>query len=385
MPRPLTTIMFLLVIFTIYGGLHLYLYGKIKAAFPLDPWRQAAVLIVLAALFLAPIAVRLAERAAHEHLAQGLAWIGYLWMGFVFLFFAASLCLDVARLCLWMSGHVLKTDLVRFLPAPRGALLLPTFLALGIVVYGYWEAKSIRLERLELRSAKLNPVAARLRIVQISDVHLGMIGAGERMARIVPLVKEARPDILISTGDLLDGEIDNLAPCAAALRDLQPPYGKWAVMGNHEYYAGVAESLAFLKDAGFTLLRDEAVTVAGITLVGRDDPTGRAFGVSRGAKAKELLPPHGDGRFTLLLAHQPVVPRGTRGRFDLQLSGHTHEGQFFPFSLITRLFFPLHSGFYALDGGSSLYVSPGTGTWGPPIRFLAPPEITIIDLIPPGK
>lgn len=385
MPRPLTTIMFLLVIFTIYGGLHLYLYGKIKGAFPLDPWRQAALLIVLAALFLAPIAVRLAERAAHEHLAQGVAWIGYLWMGFVFLFFAASLCLDISRLLLWAAGHALKADFVRFLPAPRAALLLPALLALGIVVYGFWEARDLRLKHLEIRSAKLNPVTTRLRIVQISDVHLGMIGARERMARIIPLVKNAKPDILISTGDLLDGEIDNLAPCAAALRDLQPPYGKWAVMGNHEYYAGVAESLAFLRDAGFTVLRDEAAAVAGITIVGRDDPTGRAFGVSRSVKAEELMPPQGNGRFTLLLAHQPAVPRATLGRFDLQLSGHTHKGQLFPFSLITRIFFPLHSGFYALDGTSSLYVSPGTGTWGPPIRFLAPPEITIIDLIPPGK
>ena len=140
--------------------------------------------------------------------------------------------------------------------------------------------------------------------------------------------------------------------------------------------------MRFTERAGFTVLRGEALTVAGaITVAGVDDPTGKGFGLLRGGSERDLLSGLPRERFTLLLKHMPVVEENAAGLFDLQLSGHTHKGQIFPFNLITRLFFPTDAGLAHLPNNSHLYVSKGSGTWGPPIRFLSPPEVTVIELV----
>ncbi|OPY86369.1 MAG: putative metallophosphoesterase [Syntrophus sp. PtaU1.Bin208] len=131
------------------------------------------------------------------------------------------------------------------------------------------------------------------------------------------------------------------------------------------------------------MLRGKGVTVAGmINIVGIDDPAGRVAGQYRPVGEGALLGTLPAQFFTLLLKHQPLVDKNALDRFDLQLSGHTHKGQIFPFSLLTRWYFPYHTGYFRLSGLSRLHVSRGTGTWGPPIRFLSPPEVTVIDLIP---
>ena len=130
------------------------------------------------------------------------------------------------------------------------------------------------------------------------------------------------------------------------------------------------------------MLRGEALTLAGlISIAGVDDPAGGRFGLSKNVAEKTLLAKLPRETFTLLLKHRPTIDGESLGLFDLQLSGHTHRGQIFPFGLITRLVFPYHSGYYQLAKDSRLYASRGAGTWGPPIRFLAPPEVTVIDLI----
>ena len=153
--------------------------------------------------------------------------------------------------------------------------------------------------------------------------------------------------------------------------------------GNHEFYAGIDDAIDFITRSGFILLRGEVATVAGvIDLAGVDDPTIRRFSPHGGLSDREVLSLGSSDRFTILLKHQPLVEKDAPGTFDLQLSGHTHRGQIFPFSLITSRFFSYHSGNFHLAKGALLHVSRGTGTWGPPIRFFSPPEITVIDLIP---
>jgi len=122
-----------------------------------------------------------------------------------------------------------------------------------------------------------------------------------------------------------------------------------------------------------------------MTVAGVDDPTGRIYRSTRGKPEKEMLSGFSGDRFIVLLKHQPVVLKGSPALFDLQLSGHTHKGQIFPFTLLTRLAFTFNSGRYELPDGATLYVSRGSGTWGPPVRLLAPPEITIIDLMHDGS
>lgn len=128
------------------------------------------------------------------------------------------------------------------------------------------------------------------------------------------------------------------------------------------------------------MLRGEAVEVAGIYIAGVDDPAGKQFGKPNGNSERGLLSGLDHDKFKILLKHRPLVSNDGTGLFDLQLSGHTHKGQIFPFSLVTKFYYPKHAGFLDLKNGSHLYVSRGSGTWGPPIRFLSPPEVTVIEL-----
>jgi hypothetical protein len=259
-------------------------------------------------------------------------------------------------------------------------------ISIGIAVYGYFEAANIRTEKLTIRSRKIPADIQKVRIAQISDVHLGLIVRENRLRSILAEVIKADPDILVSTGDLVDGQINNLSGLAAMLREINPRYGKYAITGNHEYYAGLDQSILFTEQAGFTMLRGERVDIENIlTIAGVDDSQARSFGLYRGGQEKDILADLPDSRFTLLLKHRPLINNDSRGLFDLQLSGHVHRGQIFPFSIITALYYETQSGFAALSDGSSLYVSRGSGTWGPPIRFLSPPEVTVIDLVHAGE
>jgi hypothetical protein len=222
----------------------------------------------------------------------------------------------------------------------------------------------------------------RLRIVQISDVHLGLIVREDRLRTIINVVKELQPDILVSTGDLVDGQINELDGLSDLFKEINPVFGKFAITGNHEFYAGLDQAIAFTEKAGFTLLRGKAVNINGvINIAGVDDRTAERYGLYADINEAKLLSGLDQEVFTLLLKHRPRVHEGSTGLFDLQLSGHTHKGQIFPFSLVTAMYFPMDSGFINLPARSSLYVSRGTGTWGPPMRFLSPPEITVFDIV----
>ncbi|MBN1615557.1 MAG: metallophosphoesterase [Deltaproteobacteria bacterium] len=379
-------VLFLLVFFLIYGGVHSYAYLKIRAALHPSKLQATALILSLLLLMMAPIIVRFAERYGFEMPACLCSWVGYLWMGVLFLFFSVSLCLDLYRLILSGAAYALQRDFTPLLPSPLTALILPLVCSLGIAAYAAYEAIQIRTERIVLESPKIPAAVERIRLVQISDVHVGLIVGEERLRNIVETVRKAQPDILLSTGDLVDGQIDSLRNLGEVLREVAPRYGKYAVTGNHEFYAGLPQALAFTRQAGFTVLRGEGMTVAGlVNIAGVDDPTGRDFGLRGSPPEREILDGLPRQHFTILLKHQPILRKESLGAFDLQLSGHTHKGQIFPFSLITRLFFPYHTGFFRLPGHGALYVSRGTGTWGPPMRFLAPPEITVIDLVPPGR
>jgi hypothetical protein len=307
-------------------------------------------------------------------------------MGVLFLFFTAALAIDFYRLSLYLTGLGLHRDISVFSPSGRSAFLIPLVYTMLTAVYGYFEARDIRVERLTIVTAKLPPQIGRVRIVQLSDVHLGLIVREERLQRILGEVQRAEPDLLVSTGDLVDGQLNGMTGMADAFRRIAPRYGKFAITGNHEFYAGLDQALDFMGQSGFAVLRGEGVTVAGmINIAGVDDPAGRSFGSWRQVEEKKLLAGFVPGSFTLLLKHRPVVDRDALGLFDLQLSGHVHKGQLFPFQLVTRLFYPLPAGYTALPKQSALYLSRGAGTWGPPLRLLAPPEVTVIDLVRPPE
>ena len=177
--------------------------------------------------------------------------------------------------------------------------------------------------------------------------------------------------------------LDRLAGFADLLREVTPEDGKFAVTGNHEAYVGPARSQAVTERAGFRMLSYQGVRVDDVIhIAGVDDPAVYNRVKMDGRAERAVLRRFPKEAFTVLLKHQPRVDRASVEWFDLQLSGHTHGGQIFPFHWITRLVYPARTGLSRIGPDTWLYVSRGTGTWGPPIRFLAPPELTLIELDP---
>lgn len=299
------------------------------------------------------------------------------------LFFASSIALDFFRVIVYAAEFITKKNFYYLKPAAGFSFSAAFLLAVLISIYGYFEAGSIRTERLIIKTPKLSEQTGNLRIVQISDIHIGLIVREGRVKKILKEVKTANPDILVSTGDLVDGQINNLTGLSEFFREINPRYGKFAVTGNHEFYAGLSHALDFTREAGFTILRGQGISIDGlINIAGIDDPAGRDCSLIKGAPEKELLLQFPGKNFTVLLKHRPVVDKNSIGFFDLQLSGHSHKGQIFPFSLITKFYYAANPGYSSLINNSHLYVSGGAGTsWGPPIRFFAPPEITVIDIV----
>lgn len=378
--------LFLLTFFLVYGGTHLYFFLKVKSAVSMGSLSGSFLVLFLVLMVLAPVLVRVLERQGLEAFARFAAYTGYLWMGFLFLFFSASLAIDIYHGLLHCAAFLFRRDFSSFFLSNRAALFLPLAWGLATALYGYLEARDIRTERVVISTPKIPQAVGRLTIVQISDVHLGLIVRQVRLKRIIAEIEAASPDILVSTGDLVDGQINRMTGLAELLREVRPRYGKFAVTGNHEIYAGVNQAVGFTERAGFNMLRNEGTMAGGlINVVGVDDPTIERITRSRPVPEKDLLAKVPSDRFTLLLKHRPAVDRDSLGLFDLQLSGHVHKGQLFPFNLVTHLFYPAKMGYSRYPQGSALYVSRGTGTWGPPIRFLAPPEVTVIELIPADK
>jgi uncharacterized protein len=369
--------LFLLIYLFIYGGAHAYLFSRAVHAFRLDAPYPGIFAVLSIFMVLAPILVRVLERYGKERAARLVAYLGYFWMGFFFLLLSASIALDLLRGMSIVLGWLWRRDLT----LSDGQLLaFSCLLALAASVYGIFEARSVRVERVTIKSSKIPKSAGRVRVVQISDVHLGIMVGSQGLKRILDRVSALQPDLLFSTGDLVDGQMDGLRGLEVGLSSISAPLGKYAVLGNHEVFAGVAASVSFTDSCGFRLLRQQSVAVSDfLTVAGVDDP---ALGAREEGADRALLAALPVDNFTILLKHRPKVEADACGLFDLQLSGHVHKGQIFPFNLITHLAYPVKMGLSEAGAGSLLYVSRGSGTWGPPIRVLAPPEVTVIDLLP---
>lgn len=366
---------------TVYGGLHYYLYRKLRHALPAYKYLSIIALSLLGG------SVFVVEALLHNEIvtwAKPLAWLSFVWMGWVVLFFGISLPLDIIA---WLAKKIALVSSMQHLVRQPGKFLtsrLCIFLVIIVTtilgIYGTLSARQINFETIPISSAKLpQPI----RLIQISDLHLGILTNPDYIARLVQLVNAKKPDIIVSTGDLIDMSTDNAHELTILLEKLKAPLGKYAVYGNHETFVDLDKSRTLTESAGFTLLSNSGVTIAGIiNLFGVDDPSvaGRMH-----PGAQHPREPHirfANALFTVLLKHQPVVTPATVPTFDLQLSGHVHGGQIYPFGLITAAVYRVPLGLSRITDNRWLYVSRGTGTWGPPMRVLAKPEITVFELHP---
>lgn len=363
--------LFLLSFVSIYGVMHYVVWRGVRPLLPLHPYVVPLALCWVVLMVAAPLLSRLLERSGADLPARIAAWSGYLWLGFLFIAFALFALRALVSLLVLVINRTVPNLALAPLDASASAIaVLGLTLLLG--TYALYEASTIRIETVTIRSAALPPELNSLRIVQLSDLHLGLIHREGTLRTVVEKIRNLQPDLLVATGDMVDARLDHLEELVPLTASLNPPLGKYAVTGNHEVYAGMKGALDFLQQGGFTVLRNQRTVIQpGLSIVGVDDPaTGKA------QVEEELLPDQDEG-FTLLLKHRPLVNAGTMGRFNLQLSGHAHRGQIFPFNFITRLHYPQQDGLYPLASGVWLYASRGTGTWGPPMRLFSPPEITL--------
>jgi predicted MPP superfamily phosphohydrolase len=262
------------------------------------------------------------------------------------------------------------------------AIAITGFVAL-IVIAGFINALKPRVKVVDLVIHKnVNPTKL-MNIVVASDIHLGTLICKSRLERIVEKVNSLNPDLVLLPGDVVDEDLgpvirENLGE---TLRKIKAKYGVIAVTGNHEYIGGVEEACRYLTDHGITVLRDSSTTIDNIiTIIGREDASIRQFANRRRRSLEELMANVDTSRPVILMDHQPFrLEEAEENGIDLQLSGHTHHGQLWPFNFITKKVYELSWG-YRKKGKTHFYVSSGVGTWGPPIRTGNKPEIVNIRL-----
>jgi uncharacterized protein len=272
----------------------------------------------------------------------------------------------------------IATDLFRVHTTARVALAVVSGAGL-LTLLGIFLARRPRIVRVTVPIADLPSDLAGFRILQLSDLHVGPTIRRRFVDAVVNRANALQPDLIAVTGDVADGLVPDLRDHVAPLGRLHAPHGTYFVTGNHEYYWDVRGWTRELERLGLNVLSNEhrvvtrgagRLLLAGVTdLSAASDPVGAA----RGAPPSDVR---------VLLAHQPRSAYAAQAAgYDLQLSGHTHGGQYFPFNLLVRLFEPFVAGLHRLES-MWLYVSRGTGYWGPPLRLGAPAEITVLELVP---
>lgn len=382
---PLRVVIGLAIASAILFCLHYYLWARLirDTGLPM-PWRLVATvaMVTLGSAMLGGFALM---RSAPRGLSSPVLWVGYSWMGlasYLLVLFAAA---DLFKLAYERVASI-GTDPSRRQYLARLISAVAGFSGVGLSLWAAQGARAgaVIVKRVKVRLTRLSPSLAGYRIVQITDLHVGPTIGRAFVQEVVERANALGPQLIAITGDLIDGSLDQLGELVAPLKELRARDGVYFVTGNHEYYSPGLESwLAYLRQLGVRVLRNERVRIGGpdgFDLAGIDDRTAKSYGRGHGADLPRALAGRGPERAVILLAHQPrQVKDAVQFGVDLQLSGHTHGGQFFPFSLLVRLFEPYLAGLFQV-GPTQLYVSRGTGYWGPPMRLGSPAEITEFEL-----
>ncbi|MGC4113691.1 MAG: metallophosphoesterase [Myxococcales bacterium] len=389
----LTYIPFVVVSLSVAVGFHLYLYRRLVKGMT-DSRRIRALgvgaFVLLGALIMAgPIASRM-------YPTSRLGQAGYLWFAVAFYLFTTLLLVDLAFFLARLLGRVRKAA-PPAPPAPQGpesverrvflaraARTSASLAAVGVTGFGFQEAWApARITEVPVKLPRLPPALSGLTLAQLTDIHVGAWIDRRFIEDLVARTNSIKADAVFITGDLVDGSVADLRSMVAPLARLRSRFGTYFVTGNHEYYSGVDEWCAELERMGITVLRNRHVALgdpsASLDLVGVDDWNG-GRGMGQSADLKKATAGRDPSRAAILLAHQPKgVEQAAAAGIGLQLSGHTHGGQIWPWSYAVRLAYPFFKGRYQV-GEMTLYVSNGCGLWGPPVRVLAPPEVVKVVL-----
>ena len=373
---------FLLTVSVVLAALHAFVGWSLLPDLPAPPWARWLGIAWLTFSWLVLPLTFLSRSIRHRGLADALGWLGFLTMGF----FSSLLVLTVIRDLLlgpaswWLNPAIAQATL------RDSALAIPALAAL-ITAIGYANARRrARVVEVDVPIEGLPPALEGFGIVQISDIHVGPTIKRPYLEAIVEAVNRLRLDLIAVTGDVVDGRVEQLADHVAPLARLRARYGAFFVTGNHEYYSqepGWSEHFAGL---GLIVLKNRHVVIehggAKLVVAGVTDYSAAQFiPGERSDPTAALAGAPADAAVKILLAHQPrSADAAAKAGFDLQLSGHTHGGQFWPWNHFVRLQQPYTAGLHR-HGRMWVYVSRGTGYWGPPKRLGAPSEITRVRLI----
>ena len=397
--------MFFVVLSTILALMTLYVWKRaVKDS--TRPGRTRRVLTVaLVALTLILVAALLLPRTIGVTKSTWFAWPGFLWFAVLAYLFLTLLAWEPVRLALrwWVRRPAPAEPDAEPAAAPTEPPAEPrdravdrrmflahtaavTAGAASVGLVGFGAARALGppdVPRIPVRLAGLDPALNGFRIAVVSDIHLGTLSGRAHTERIVATINEVSPDVVAIVGDLVDGSVADLGRAAEPLRDLVSREGSFFVTGNHEYFVDdTAEWLQYLEGLGVQPLRNEHTVIrrgaAALNVAGVDDIVGERY--SDGPDFERALAGRQAQGPTVLLAHQPVlVDKAAAHGVDLQLSGHTHGGQMWPFHYAVRAVQPSLAGLSSV-GDTQLYVTRGAGFWGPPVRVGAPPEIAVVTL-----
>lgn len=391
MSRSVSFFVFFAVALSLVGALHYYVWARLVRDLALPPTAHRALTVVVVLLFLSvPVTFSVARSRSLEGM-RPFVLAAFSWFGLLFLFVMVLAVVDVGRITVAIVQKLLL-DVPP--PDPHRRLAVSRMLGAGVALVvggaGTLAARSglseLIVKNIEVRLARLPEALAGTTIVQITDLHVGSTIQREYVERVVEAANALDADVIAITGDLVDGSVEQLREHVAPLSRLKAKYGVFFVTGNHDYYSGASAWCREVERLGIRVLRNERVRIgegdASYDLAGVDDFSAHRFGHGHGADLAKALADRDEQREVVLLAHQPrQIFEAERMGVGLMLSGHTHGGQIFPWNFFVRLQQPVVSGL-ARFGRSQVYVSNGTGYWGPPMRLGAPAEVTKIVLLP---
>ena len=391
MSKTLYMVLFAIVATTVITSIHYYLWIRLvrDAGLP-APWRTIATWAIIVLCASIPLAM-IVGRGIPFGTSRILVWAPYLWIGVMMLLFFTLLTVDAVKLMAFMVKKVTVGGSLIADPERRrvmgrivaGAATVAVGGLSGIAVVK--AAKRAVIKKLEINLPRLPRNLDGLKIVQLSDLHLGLTHGGRWLEDIVRRVNALEPDLIVVTGDIIDGRVEQLEKEIAPLRDLEAPHGVYFVTGNHEYYFGVSEWLPAVAKLGIRVLRNERVKIGQgddfFYLAGVDDYNSEGMEPGHGQDIEKALEGREPDVEVVLLAHQPrAVHQAAEMDVGLVLCGHTHGGQIWPFTYLVGLQQPYNKGLHRHGERTWIYVSQGAGVWGPPMRLGTEGEITEISL-----
>lgn len=384
-------VIFFSIVFSFYSLINYYIFLRAYQALILPDilpvWLFTAIIILLYPsfflgryLFKKTSAIkRKSIKRVMVSVSRTVSYIGSLWFGGIAYFLITLLTLDAARIVYFAIKHPFPFEYSdSFIVISIGIILL--------IAGGHINTRIIRVKKITLPLPSGTGITKEIRFTALSDIHLGSIMTPPRLKNIITAINKTNPDFVLIAGDVFDEDISLVIEEKSGdlFKTIKAPGGVYTVMGNHEYFGGVDRAVEYLRTSGVRVLRDEAIYhPSGVVIAGRDDLTYNRFSGKKRKTIQELFTEvENRSSPVILLDHQPTKLNVTaEANIFLQISGHTHHGQLFPFNFITKRVYEVSYG-YKLKDNTHLYVSCGSGTWGPPMRIGNRPEVVAFTLVP---